>query len=337
MKLGFQMGYWNRHPYHAIDVVKHAEALGYDSVWTAESYGSDAISPLAWLGSHTSRIKLGTSVMQLSARTPACAAMTALTMDHLSEGRFILGVGVSGPQVVEGWYGQPFPRPLERTREWMSIFRQIIKREAPVSLDGRQYQLPCEGGMGLGKPLKSITHPRSQHIPVYMGAEGPKNIQLATEIADGWFPMFLSPYRMNFYDEALSQKKDDFEIAAFVQVNIDDDLQAALEPVKWMLGLYLGGMGSKGENFHKNLMQRMGFGDAAEEVQSLFLAGKQAEAIAAVPDELADEISLCGPADRVRERLQDWKKTPVTSLLVGRTEDPEADKLRLETIADVLM
>ena len=170
-----------------------------------------------------------------------------------------------------------------------------------------------------------------------MGAEGPKNIQLATEIADGWFPMFLSPYRMNFYDEALSQKKDDFEIAAFVQVNIDDDLQAALEPVKWMLGLYLGGMGSKGENFHKNLMQRMGFGDAAEEGQSLFLAGKQAEAIAAVPDELADEISLCGPADRVRERLQDWKKTPVTSLLVGRTEDPEADKLRLETIADVLM
>ena len=337
MKLGFQMGYWNKGPYHAIEVAKEAENLGYDSVWTAEAYGSDCVSPLAWLGSHTKKLKLGTSVMQISARTPVCAAMTALTMDHLSEGRFILGVGVSGPQVVEGWYGQPFTRPLERTKEWMEIFRQVIKREAPVEFHGNQYELPLNGGMHLGKPLKSITHPRSPYIPVYMGAEGPKNIQLATEIADGWFPIFVSPYKMDIFDDSIKNRSKDFEIAAMVQVNVNDNLKDALLPVKWMLGLYLGGMGAKGENFHKNLMGRMGYADAAQKVQDLYLAGKQMEAIEAVPDELADEISLCGPVERIKERLEDWKKSPITSLMIGRTDSPEEDIKRLRQFAEMVL
>lgn len=336
-KLGLQLGYWQREPYHAIDVARAAENLGFDSIWTAEAYGSDAISPLAWLGSHTKKIKLGTSVLQISARTPTCAAMTALTMDHLSRGRFIMGIGVSGPQVVEGWYGQPFPRPLERTREWMSIFRQVVAREGPVQFEGNQYQLPMKGGAGLGKPLKSITHPLRRHIPVYIGAEGPKNIALAAEIADGWFPIFVSPYRMGIFDESLKHRKDDFEIAAMVQVHVNDDLQAALMPVKMMLVMYLGGMGAKGENFHKNLMGRMGFGDAAQKVQDLFFEGKHAEAFAAVPDDLADEISLCGPFERIRERLQAWEKSPVTTLMIGRTDDPRQDIQRIRQFAEIAL
>lgn len=337
MKLGLHMGYWNKGPYHAIEVAKEAESLGYDSLWAGEAYGSDAITPLAWLGSHTHKIKLGTAVMQLSARTPAAAAMTALTLDHLSAGRFICGIGVSGPQVVEGWYGQPFKKPLERTREWMQIFRQIIARESPVELHGNQYHLPYDGpdSMGLGKSLKSITHPFRKHIPVYMGAEGPKNIELATEIADGWFPIFISPYRMQVFEESLRNMKKDFEIACMVQVNVNNDLKKALEPVKWMLGLYVGGMGSKEENFHKKIIERMGFD--VQKVQDLYLAGKHQEAIEAVPDQLADEISLSGPIDRIKERLQDWKKSPVTTLMIGRTESPEEDIQRLRQFAELVL
>lgn len=337
MKLGLHMGYWNKGPYQAIEVAKEAEKLGYDSLWAGEAYGSDAITPLAWLGSHTQKIKLGTAVMQLSARTPAAAAMTALTLDHLTQGRFICGIGVSGPQVVEGWYGQPFKKPLERTREWMQIFRQVIAREAPVEFHGNQYHLPYDGpdSMGLGKPLKSITHPFRKHIPVFMGAEGPKNIELATEIADGWFPIFISPYRMHVFEESLRNRKQGFEIACMVQVNVNNDLKKALEPVKWMLGLYVGGMGSKEENFHKKIIERMGFD--VQKVQDLYLAGKHQEAIEAVPDELADEISLSGPVDRIKERLQDWKKSPVTTLMIGRTESPEEDIQRLRQFAELLL
>jgi F420-dependent oxidoreductase-like protein len=337
MKLGLHMGYWNKGPYHAIEVAKAAEQLGYDSLWAGEAYGSDAITPLAWLGSHTHKIKLGTAVMQLSARTPAAAAMTAMTLDHLTEGRFICGIGVSGPQVVEGWYGQPFKKPLERTREWMQVFRQITARETPVEFHGNQYHLPYDGpdSMGLGKPLKLITHPFRKHIPVYMGAEGPKNIELATEIADGWFPIFISPYRMQVFDESLRHKRENFEIACMVQVNVNHDLKKALEPVKWMLGLYVGGMGSKEENFHKKIIERMGFD--VQKVQDLYLAGKHQEAIEAVPDELADEISLSGPLDRIKERLLDWKKSPVTTLMIGRTESPQEDIARLRQFAELVL
>jgi F420-dependent oxidoreductase-like protein len=331
MKLGLQIGYWMMGPEDPIDLVLEAERLGFDSVWTAEAYGSDCFSPLSWIGARTKKIKLGTSVMQISARTPACAAMTAMTIDHLSGGRLILGIGVSGPQVVEGWYGQPFPRPLGRTREWVEIFRAIVRREAPVNFQGKHYQMPFQGGTGLGKPLKSIVHPLRDYIPLYLGAEGPKNVALATEICDGWLPLFVSPFRMNIFDESLKHKKPGFELAGTVTVNINDDLEQALLPTKMMLGFYLGGMGARSQNFHLNLMDRMGFGDQARKVQDLFFAGDRAGAFAAVPNELADEISLCGPVERIRERLQVWKKSGATTLLAG-TRDPAALRLLAETL-----
>jgi F420-dependent oxidoreductase-like protein len=333
LKLGLTLGYWMKDPYLPLDLVKEAENLGYDSVWTAEAYGSDCFSPLCWIGANTEKIKLGTAVMQLSARTPTAAAMTALTIDHLSQGRLILGVGVSGPQVVEGWYGEPFKRPLERTREWMQIFRQVIAREAPVEFAGNQYRLPYDGpGSTLqGKPLKSITHPFRKHIPVYMGAEGPKNVKLATEIADGWLPIFISPYRVNIFDESIKDRPEGWEIAAQVPVNVADTLEEGLRPMKFTMALYLGGMGSRKENFHKKLMERMGFGDEAEKVQELYYAGKRAEAVEAVPDELCDEISLSGPLDRIKERLQDWKKSPITSMSV-MCRDPEVIRFLAENV-----
>ena len=331
MKLGLQIGYWMMGPEDPIDLVLEAERLGFDSVWTAEAYGSDCFSPLCWIGARTTKIKLGTAVMQISARTPASAAMTAITIDHLSGGRLILGIGASGPQVVEGWYGQPFPRPLGRTREWVEIFRKILRREEPVVFQGKHYQMPYQGGAGLGKPLKSIVHPLRDYIPVYLGAEGPKNVALATEICDGWLPLFVSPFRMNIFDESLKNRKPGFELAATVTVSINDDLEQALLPTRMMLGFYLGGMGARSQNFHLNLMDRMGFGDAARKVQDLFFEGKRAEAFAAVPTELADEISLSGSPARIKERLQAWKKSGVTTLLVG-TRDQAALRLLAETV-----
>ena len=333
MKLGLHFGYWQKNPIDRfVELAQEAERLEFDSVWTAEAYGSDALTPLAWIGANTSKIKLCTGVMQLSARTPVCAAMSALTLDHMSGGRLMLGVGVSGPQVVEGWYGQPFPRPLERTREWINIFRQVIAREAPVELQGKQYQLPYTGpgSAGLGKPLKSITHPLRKHIPVLLGAEGPKNIALAAEQFDGWLPIFVSPYKMDMFADSLKNKPDNFEIAAMVNVHVNDNLEEALMPLKMMLALYIGGMGAKEENFHKNLMGRMGYSNEVEEVQALYLAGKHMEAINAVPDRLADEISLCGPRERIAERLQDWKKSPVTSMMMGHLDnyDKTVDTMR---------
>lgn len=327
MKLGLQLGYWTTGPDPgAVAIAQEAERLGFDSVWTAEAYGSDCFSPLCWVGAHTSRIQLGTAVMQLSARTPACAAMTAMTIDHLSGGRLILGIGVSGPQVVEGWYGQPFPRPLERTREWVTLFRKMIAREQPVAFQGRHYQLPLPGGAGLGKPLKLINKPLRDSIPVYIGAEGPKNVAQTMEIADGWLPIFFSPYRTEIYREALAKRKPGFEIACTVTTIVGPDVQAGLNFVKTSLGFYLGGMGAKDENFHLDLARRLGWGPEAERVQELFLAGRRAEAFAAVPEAMADEISLVGPPERIRERLRVWADSPVTTLMVT-TRDPAALKL----------
>lgn len=341
MKLGLHQGYWQKDPLpNFIDLAKEAESLGFDSVWTAEAYGSDALTPLAAIASHTSKIKVCTGVMQLSARTPVCAAMSALTLDHISNGRLCLGVGVSGPQVVEGWYGQPFPRPLERTREWIDIFRQVIAREQPVEYDGKQYQLPLKGGMGLGKPLKSITHPLRKHIPVFLGAEGPKNVQLAAEKFDGWLPIFVSPYRMNIFDESLAPAKDksDFQICAMVNMYVNDNLADALLPVKYMLALYLGGMGAKSENFHKNLMERMGFGDEAQHIQDVFFEKGQHEAALVVPDALADEISLCGPKERIKERLQDWDKSAVTTMMIGVSAfGEETTRSNMRILAETLL
>jgi F420-dependent oxidoreductase-like protein len=334
MKLGLQLGYWQAEPTpNFVELAQEAERLGYDSVWTAEAWGSDCFSPLCWIGAHTSRIKLGTSVCQLSARTPAATAMHALTIDHLSGGRMMLGLGVSGPQVVEGWYGVPFAQPLARTREYIAILRKVWKRAEPVTNDGPHYPLPYRGphAWGLGKPLRSITHPLRPDIPVYLGAEGPKNVALATEICDGWLPLYYSPFRPEVYAESLRGLRPGFEIAQFINVQVTDDVPSGLLPIKAMLGFYIGGMGAKKRNFHKELMARMGFEAEAQRIQDLFMQDKRWEAVAVVPDRFADEISLVGPKERIRERLQEWKKTPITALLLG-SRDVETLRLMAELV-----
>ncbi|MBW3665698.1 MAG: LLM class F420-dependent oxidoreductase [Actinobacteria bacterium] len=326
------LGYWAADARDDVPLAREAERLGYRSVWTAEAYGSDAVSTLAWIGANTSRIELGTGLMQVSARTPACTAMTAVTMDHLTGGRFSLGLGVSGPQVVEGWYGQPFPAPLARTREYVGILRDIWAREGPVTNDGEHYPLPHPDGTGLGKPLKITTHPLRSDLPVLLGAEGPKNVALAAEIADGWLPIFMLPDRFDdLYGETLAAADDGWHIACPVHVVVDDDVEEALLAVKLSLAFYIGGMGAERANFHKDVIGRMGFADGAERVQKLFLDGDREAAVHAVPDALADGIALCGPPGRIRERLQAWIASPVDTLLV-MSHDPAT----LRLLADAL-
>jgi len=329
MRFGLNVGYSGARVAIDINLIKEADRLGFHSVWSAEAYGSDAVTPLAWIAGQTERIHVASGIMQMPARTPAMTAMTASTLDQLSGGRFLLGLGVSGPQVVEGWYGQPFPKPLARMREYITLLRLMLKREEPVTFDGAHYQLPLRGGSGLGKPLKLITRPLRSHVPIYLGAEGPKNIAMATELCDGWLPLYYSPYRPEVYAESLRGAKPGFEIACPVTVNVNDDLATALLPVKYMLAFYIGGMGAKKQNFHANLVRRMGYGDAVDAIQELFLAGRRDEAAAAVPDEFADEISLVGPKERIRERLAVWKRSAVTTLLAG-TGDVEALRVLAE-------
>ncbi|TDD23097.1 LLM class F420-dependent oxidoreductase [Nonomuraea diastatica] len=326
MKLGLNLGYWQRGADDATESVLAAERLGYDSVWTAEAYGSDVFTPLAWYGARTSRIKLGTSIAQISARPPVTTAMTAMTLDHLTGGRLLLGVGASGPQVVEGWYGQPFAKPLARTREYVEIMRKVWRREEPVTSDGSHYPLPLAGG--LGKPLKLITHPLRTDIPVYLGAEGPKNVALAAEVAQGWLPLFVFPSKIEeMYGASLAGAPEGFDVAAMVMVVISDDVRSALDGVKMMLTLYIGGMGAKQRNFHADIIGRMGYAEAAEHIQALYLAGRRDEAFRAIPDELADGISLVGPPGRIKERLEFWRASPVTSLLVMGPRDEPSLKL----------
>lgn len=329
LKLGLVLGYWFADPPVGVtEQLAAAEELGFDSVWSAEAYGSDCFTPLAWYGAQTSRVRLGTAVCQMAARTPVATAMTALTMDHLTEGRFVLGLGASGPQVVEGWYGQPYPKPLARTREYVDIVRQVLAREEPVELDGRHFQLPCtgEGTTGLGKALKSITHPRRTDLPIFLGAEGPKNVALAAEIADGWLPMFMSPGLDPHYRECLEEGwarpgarrgPDDFEVANLVQVVIADDVEAAADVVRMSLGFYIGGMGAREVNFHADLFSRMGYAGDVERIQELFLSGRKEEAIASVPLALVEDVALVGPEDKIREDLERWRETCITSLLVA--------------------
>lgn len=320
LTLGLQLGYWGAQPPpNLVSLAQEAERLDFDSVWVAESWGNDCFTPLAWIGSQTSRIRLGTAVAQLSARTPTACAMAAMALDHLSGGRMMLGLGVSGPQVVEGWYGQPYSKPVTRTRDYVDIIRQVLAREQPVTSDSEFYPLPYHGpgSWGMGKPLKPIVHPLRADLPIFIGAEGPRNVAQTAEIADGWLPLYYSPYRQEVYADQLLAAKPGFEIPALVLCNINDNLEEALYPVKAMLGFYIGGMGSKARNFHKELMARMGFADEAEQIQELFFAGKRDEAIALVPSQFADEISLCGPRDRIREKIRDWENSPVTSLLIN--------------------
>ena len=319
MRLGLALGYWGRGPgADQVALAREAERLGYDSVWTAESWGSDAFTPLTWIAARTSTIRLGTAVAQMAARSPTTTAMHALTLDHLSGGRMTLGLGLSGPQVVEGWYGRPFPKsPLTATREYVDVVRQVLRREAPVELDGRFHPLPYRGpdATGLGKPLKSITHPLRPRLPVLLGAEGPRNVAQTIRIADGWLPLYWSPNRPEAYGDAVGDLPEGFRVAPMAQVRVCDDVAEGLLPVKAMLGFYIGGMGHAARNFHADLMARMGYEEEARRIQELFLSGRREEAVLAVPDAFADEISLVGPRERIAERLESWRKGPVTDLL----------------------
>jgi F420-dependent oxidoreductase-like protein len=320
MKLGLVFGYWGAQPAdNYIPLAQEAERAGWDSVWVAESWGNDAFTFAAWIASNTSRIQIGTGVVQIAARTPTATAMAATTIDHISKGRFILGLGVSGPQVVEGWYGRPSNKPLARTREYVEVIRKALRREGPLTNDGEFYPLPYRGvgSVGLGKPLKIMTHPLRADIPIYLGAEGPKNVAQTAEIADGWLPLYYSPYRPEVYADQLAAAKPGFEIASLVNFTVTDDVSAGLWPVKASLGFYIGGMGAKGQNYHTKLMARMGYEEEAYKIQDLFFAGKRDEAIAAVPEEFCDEISLVGPPSRIKQRLEAWRDSPVTQLLVG--------------------
>ena len=335
MKLGLQLGYWGAQPPDGVgELVEEAERAGFDAVFAAEAWGSDAFTPLAWWGNRTSTVKLGTSIVQLSGRTPTSCAMHALTLDHLSNGRMILGLGVSGPQVVEGWYGRPFSKPLARTREYVDIIRQVLARNGPVSNEGPHYPLPYggEGAVGLGKPLKPIVHPLRADLPIWMGAEGPKNVALAAEIADGWLPIYFSPRVADMYWSWLEEgfarpgarrTRDDFDIAATCQLIVTDDTAAAYDAIRPWLALYIGGMGAKEQNFHKLVFERMGYQDEADRIQALYLEGRKDEAAAIVPDELVAEVTIIGNKDEVREGVARWADAGVTMLILSLTS-PEA-------------
>jgi F420-dependent oxidoreductase-like protein len=336
MKLGLSLGYAppGTNPADLFPLVQEVERLGFDSVWVAEAWGTDAVSVLGWLAAQTERIKLGSAIMQIPGRTPANAAMTAATLDLLSGGRFLLGLGTSGPQVVEGWHGQPWGKPLVKTREYVEIVRTALRREV-VEHEGEHYGIPYDGpgATGLGKPLKLMLRPVRAEIPIYLAALGPKNVALAAEIADGWLPIFVAPER---FDEAfgpsLAAAPEGFEIAATASVLVGDDVAALRDALRPHVALYVGGMGAKGRNFYNSLVRRYGWDDEAEQIQDLYLSGKQREAIAAVPDELVDAVSLVGPKERIAERLEAWRETPVTTLVLGTTQ-PEA----LQTLAELVL
>jgi F420-dependent oxidoreductase-like protein len=318
MKLGFLLGYSGKQIQIPIDLIKQAEAMGYDSVWTAEAYGNDAVTAATWVLAQTSKIRVGTAIMQMPARTPAMCAMTSMSLDQLSGGRFIVGLGASGPQVVEGWHGVPYGKPVTRTKEYIQIMRKIMEREGPVEFDGKVYQLPVKGPgtTGLGKPLKSILQ-GNPDIPIYTASITPAGLRCAAEVADGVFPVWMDPKKYDVLGEHLDmgfakagngKSLDDFDIAPFVTVALNDDLDAAYDALRPWLALYIGGMGAKGKNFYTDYATRLGYGDAAERIQDLYLSGKKAEAEALVPKELLDDVALVGPAERIAERLAPWKE-----------------------------
>ena len=341
LKLGLNTGYWaGGPPPGAAESVAEAEKLGFDSIWTAEAYGSDCLTPLAWWGAATERLKLGTAIVQLSARQPAATAMAAMTLDHLSGGRFILGLGVSGPQVVEGWYGMPFAKPLARTREYISILRDIWARKGPLEAPGPHYPLPLPDGTGLGKPLKASIHPLREDIPIYLGAEGPKNIALAAELCDGWLALFFSPTHQDLYTGSLQEgfaregarrSAEDFEVAATVPFIVTDDVDVGVDSLRHFYALYFGGMGAKGTNFHANVPIAMGYEREVDEIAELYLAGRKDEAAAKVPRKLIEEMALIGPREKIRDELDRWRESIVTTLLLS------GDVNTLRTAAELVL
>ena len=326
MKLGLFAGNWSGGP--PIDMAEQlaaAERLEFEPFWTAEAYGSDALTPLAWWGASTQRIKLGTGIMQMAARRPAAAAMAAMMLDHLSGGRALLGLGASGPQVVEGWYGVPYARPLARTREYVEIVRRVIARDSPVRFDGEFFQLPLDGGGGGGKALKSSVHPLRAQIPIYLAAEGPRNVALAAEICDGWLPFWFSPRSDAFYRAAMREGFDraqgageegEFEVASPVVVIPNPDVEEAADMIRPMVALYVGGMGSRDSNFHKDVFDRMGYEAECNRIQDLYLAGKKREPISAVTTDMVEDVALIGSRDKIRDDLAKWDESVVTTLLL---------------------
>ena len=343
MQLGFGMGYAppGTNPTELIALAQEAERLGYDSAWAAEAWGTDAVTVLSWLAATTTRLKVGAAIMQIPGRTPAATAMTAATLDLMSGGRFLLGLGTSGPQVVEGWHGQPWGKPLGRTREYVEIVRRVLRREA-VEHHGEHYDVPYsgDGATGLGKPLKLMMRPLREDVPIYLGAMGPKNVALAAEIADGWLAIHVSPTRFGeafrpSLDEGFARAGRDgagFDVAAGVPVVVIDDVAAGIEALKPLLALYVGGMGARGRNFYNSLVRRYGYEAEAEEIQTLYLDGRKRDAAAAVPDSLVDEVTLVGPRERIADRLAAWRACGVTSIHV-QTRDPAA----LRTMAELVL
>ncbi|HVP27732.1 MAG TPA: LLM class F420-dependent oxidoreductase [Myxococcota bacterium] len=347
MRLGLTAGYSGASMSVNLDAVLEAERLGFDSVWTAEAYGSDAVVPLTWIAAKTSRLKLGTAIMQMPARTPAMTAMTAMTLDALSGGRFLLGLGPSGPQVVEGWHGVPYGKPLTRTKEYIQIIRKILERKEPVEFKGEIYQIPYTGpgASGLGKPLKSILH-GNPNLPIYTASISPNGVACSAEVADGLLPVWMAPERMDLFKpdldkgfakanverraKGLPEKSlANFDIAPFVTCIVGDDLEKCRMPVKGMLALYIGGMGARGKNFYNDYAKRLGYEAEAVKIQDLYLAGKKAEAMALVPDKLVDETALVGPKERIRDRVAAWKASGVPTMLLGASQ-PEALRLLAE-------
>jgi F420-dependent oxidoreductase-like protein len=305
--------------------VAEADRLGLDSVWTSEAYAADAFTPLAWWGASTRSVRLGTAIAQIAARPPTAVAMAALALDHLSGGRFVLGLGASGPQVVEGWYGQPFARPLERTREYIAVLRQALRREQPVRFSGRHYTVPLQGGTGSGRALKPVVHPYRVRLPVLLAAEGPRNVALAAEIADGWIPMWFSPKADAWSAQQLASgfgaRSDpnavaDFEVVAPVYLSVAGSTEVAADAVRPVLALYIGGMGARGANFHLEVFARMGWADVCDEVQKLYLDGQKEKAAAAIPTTLVEDVALVGPMPKILEDLERWRSTVVTTLAV---------------------
>jgi F420-dependent oxidoreductase-like protein len=340
MRVGIHVGHWRRKPADLTAVALEAERAGLDSVWTSEAWGSDGLVLLTWIASHTRRVGVGTGILQIPARTPASVAMGAITLDHLTGGRFRLGLGTSGPQVAEGWYGQSFQRPLERSEEYVRIVRAVLAREQPLRFEGNHYRLPIAEGTGLGKALKSEVVPLRPGLPIYLAAMGLKNVELAGRVADGWLPLFYSPERHTIFETALARgleaserSFEGFDIAPVVPLAIGNDLSECLAELREIVSRYIGGMGARGSNFYNLLVRSYGYEDAAEHVQSLFLEGRRSEAMAAVPDALVDEICLAGPVGRIRERLELWAGAGVTTLL-GRTQDAATVRMLAEAAAD---
>jgi F420-dependent oxidoreductase-like protein len=319
-------------PLELIELAQEAERLGYDSAWAAEAWGTDAVTVLSWLAATTTTLQVGSAIMQIPGRTPANTAMTAATLDLLSGGRFLLGLGTSGPQVVEGWHGEPWGKPLTKTREYVEIVRRALRREV-VEVHGREYEIPYagNGATGLGKPLKLMLRPLRSAIPIYLAAIAPKAVELAFEIADGWLPIFFSPERARQVF-AIDGARDGFEIAASVPVLATDDVESGRDALKQYYALYIGGMGARGKNFYNDLAVRSGYEDAARTVQDLFLDGKQRDAAAAVPDAFVDEVALVGPKERIADRLDAWRESGVTTMLVSTR-----DEKSLRTIAEVAL